>query len=137
MSLPVALLVYLLSVPASQGAESSSDWTAWRPVDGNNTIPAGDYPVKWSAEEHVAWKIDLPEAGNSTPIVKGDKIFVTQAITEGKQRGIMCFSAKDGKLLWKDFVQQEIEYRQHSGGCGRSFLPYEWQLHQLPRIENG
>ena len=113
MYLPFVLLVLLLSVPASRGVDPSSDWASWRPVNGNNEIPAGDYPVTWNAEKHVAWKIDLPEAGNSTPIVKGDKIFVTQAVTEGKKRGIMCFRSTNGKLLWKDFASQEVDEETH------------------------
>jgi outer membrane protein assembly factor BamB len=56
-------------------------------------------PLTWSATENVKWKIDLPERGNSTPIIWGDRIFLTQAV--GQRRTVMCLDRKDGKLLWQ------------------------------------
>lgn len=59
-------------------------------------------PTKWSKTEHVKWRVALPERGNSTPVVWGEKIFVTQPV--GDQRTLMCFDRKDGKLLWQKGV---------------------------------
>ena len=113
LCLPVAVLSFSSVTPSVYAEEGGTDSLAWRPVEGNNAIPGGDYPVTWSATENVSWKIDLPEAGNSTPVVKGDRIFVTQAITEGKRRGIICYSAKDGRKLWEQFVAQDVDETTH------------------------
>src|SRR5690606_15735417 len=54
----------------------------------------------------IKWKVELPDAGNSTPIVWGDRVFISQAENEGKLRSLICFHRADGRQLWK----QTIEY---------------------------
>lgn len=58
-----------------------------------------EIPLKWSATENVRWKVALPERGNSTPIVWGDRVFLTQAV--GDHRLVICYSRADGKELWR------------------------------------
>ena len=111
LNTPRIILFVLIAIGLQMPADA--DWNSWRSVSGNNVIPAGKYPVEWSAEKNVAWKIDLPEPGNSTPIVSGKRIFVTQALTEGKQRGIICYSTEDGKKLWEHFVSQKEDEETH------------------------
>ena len=65
--------------------------------------PAGDYPVKFSSTEGVAWKAKLPGVGTSTPAVWGDRIFVTCGIKgDGGEvhDGVVCFDM-NGKELWR------------------------------------
>jgi outer membrane protein assembly factor BamB len=50
----------------------------------------------------VKWRVALPEPGNSTPIVWGEKVFLTQAV--GDRRTLMCFNRADGKLMWQQGV---------------------------------
>jgi len=56
-----------------------ANWPAWRGPLGSGVVPEKNVPLKWSATENVRWKIPLPDRGNSTPAVWGDKVFVTQA----------------------------------------------------------
>ena len=94
---PALLLLSLLPLL------THADWTSWRgDAAGSGRTSDAALPTTWSPDKNVLWRIDLPEAGNSTPIVLGDRIFVTQPITESKWRGVMCFSRRDGKLLWKN-----------------------------------
>src|SRR6187549_3815610 len=81
-------------------ATAAANWPAWR-GDAAGTGIAQDtaVPLKWSATENVKWKTPLPEAGNSTPIVWGDRVFVTQA--SGARRLVMAFDRKNGNALWE------------------------------------
>jgi outer membrane protein assembly factor BamB len=80
----------------------SNEWPSWRGPNGDGKLlDAGAYPAKWSATENVAWRVDLPDRGNSSPVAWGDRVFLTQAEDEGKQRSLICFAAKDGATLWK------------------------------------
>jgi outer membrane protein assembly factor BamB len=79
----------------------------WRGASGEGFTRETDLPLKWDEKENVRWKIKLPDRGNSTPIVWGERIFVTQAIEKKNLRTLMCFQRKDGKLLW----QREVEYK--------------------------
>jgi outer membrane protein assembly factor BamB len=99
-----AVLVLLCcAVPVFAG-----NWPSWRGPDGSGHSPEKDLPLKWSATENVRWKVELPEPGNSTPVVWGDRIFVTQATEKSTKRAVMCFARADGKLLWK----KETEYKE-------------------------
>ncbi len=81
-------------------AAFAANWPAWRgDAAGTGITSETDLPLKWSADENVKWKVALPEPGNSTPIVWGDRVFVTQA--KAAQRLVMAFDRKDGKVLWE------------------------------------
>ena len=58
-------------------------------------------PLKWSKTDNVRWRVPLPGPGNSSPIVWGDRVFVSQAVEKENRRTLMCFNRTDGKLLWQ------------------------------------
>src|SRR5262245_9409495 len=121
------LAVFGLTVSAA-----AADWPAWRGLAGLGVSEEKGLPVQWSPTANVRWKVALPAAGNSTPIVWGDRVFITQA-SELKQwppkvpanyaggasagghavavkRSVMCFRRSDGKLLWQgDTIYKEPE----------------------------
>lgn len=70
-------------------------------------------PREWGAKKNLRWRIDLPEKGNSTPVVFGDRVYLTQAITEDNWRGLMCFDRTKGKLIWKKGVTYKQKERTH------------------------
>ncbi len=80
----------------------AANWPAWRGPLGTGITEETKLPVKWSTTENVKWRVALPESGNSTPIVWGDRIFLTQSV--GQQRALWCLARADGRKLW----QQEI-----------------------------
>ena len=53
-----------------------ADWNRFRGLNGTG-VAEGTAPLKWSASEHIAWKATLPGPGTSSPIIVGDKVFVT------------------------------------------------------------
>lgn len=116
--------LFLLSL--SLFAEVPGDWPRWRgPFD--NGVARGDAPVTWSDTQNVAWKVQFPGKGNSSPIVWGNKLFITTAVptgvpatpapaTEdtGRRRAggdtreqpeqklmLLCYDRNTGKLLWE------------------------------------
>lgn len=92
----------------------ATDWPSWRGDGlGSGVTREADLPLEWSSDRNVKWRIDLPERGNSTPVIHGDRVFVTQAVSEDHWRGLMCFQRKDGALLWKEGVTYEPEERTH------------------------
>src|SRR6266568_2824541 len=62
------------------------NWPQWRGPLGTGVAPDADPPVEWSERDskNIRWKIELPGRGHSTPIVWGDRIFVTAAIPFGE-----------------------------------------------------
>jgi len=94
--LPLYLLLAFITASAS-----AANWPSWRGPHNDGTCDEKGLPVKWSATENLAWKTDLPDRGNSTPVVWGDKVFITQAIEKEGKRLLLCFDKKTGKQLWE------------------------------------
>ena len=67
-------------------ASLAADWTNWRGPNANGVAPDRTLPVSWSATENVAWKAPIAGAGVSTPIVSGDRVYVTSQIGAGIRR---------------------------------------------------
>ena len=69
-----------LFLAASFGSAAlAENWPTWRGPGGQGVSPETEVPARWSPTENVRWKVPLPDAGNSTPIVWGDRVFITQA----------------------------------------------------------
>jgi outer membrane protein assembly factor BamB len=119
----LAALVFVLVavVPVVAG-----NWPNWRGPDNQGHCPEGDVPLRWSAKENVRWRVALPESGNSTPVVWGDRIFVTQAKDKtawppknaggpasAETRLLLCLQRSDGKLLWDAKVTYKEQEATH------------------------
>jgi outer membrane protein assembly factor BamB len=62
---------------------SAADWPQWRGPSADGISLERDLPVQWDREHNIAWKARLPGLGTSTPIVWGDRVFVTSQIGDG------------------------------------------------------
>ncbi len=79
-------------------AYADQNWSNWRGPHGNGVANDGNYPLKWSNNDSLKWKINLPGRGASTPIVQNDHIYLTTV--EDSKNFLLCYS-KDGKELWR------------------------------------
>jgi outer membrane protein assembly factor BamB len=78
-----SLLLVLVCAPAILAAE---DWPNWRGPQASGVSPEPSLPTRWSATENIAWKAPLAGAGISTPIVSGDRVYVTSQLGAGISR---------------------------------------------------
>jgi outer membrane protein assembly factor BamB len=83
----------------------ADNWPAWRGPSGQGYCEEKNIPLTWSETENVKWKVPLENQSNSTPVVWGDKIFLTQANKGGTERSLICLARADGKVLWQKTVQ--------------------------------
>jgi outer membrane protein assembly factor BamB len=98
--------VAVMTVLGWAALAAAGDWPAWRGPDGQGHCPEKDLPLKWGKDDNVKWKVPLEHPGNSTPVVWGDKIFLTQANKGGAVRSLLCLARADGKPLW----QKDVSY---------------------------
>ena len=82
----------------------AANWPAWRGPGGSGVATEKNLPLRWSTNENVRWCAPLPDRGNSTPIVWGGRVFVTQSLETESRRTVMCFDRRVGKLLWQSGV---------------------------------
>ena len=128
-----ASIVFSLTLLASAfAADGPGDWPRWRGPD-NDGMARGDAPLHWSDTEHVKWKAEIPGHGNSSPVIWGDRLFITTAVPTGagasdaststsivrgrgafgNNRGpqpeqklmLMALDRNTGKLLWQQVAK--------------------------------
>lgn len=87
---------------------SAADWLQWRGPLGTGQSVEKTAPLTWSKTEHIKWQTPLDGPGNSSPIVVGQKVFLTLAPAKSNLRGLRCYDRGTGRLLWK----QEVEYAE-------------------------
>lgn len=95
----------------------AEEWPGWRGPTGQGFSQEQGIPVTWSDTENIKWKVPLENQGNSTPVIWGDKIFLTQANKGGTQRSLLCLARADGKLLW----QKDVEYTEKERNWNESW----------------
>ena len=81
--------------------EGAKYWPRWRGPSGQGLAGGTGYPDTWSATQNVLWKTPVPGNGNSSPIVWGDRIFVTTANDGGRRLSLLAYRRSDGRLLWE------------------------------------
>jgi outer membrane protein assembly factor BamB len=110
------------------------NWPQWRGPLGTGVAPDGNPPVEWSETKNVRWKTELPGLGHSTPIVWGDRVFLTAAVPFGdelpprpsrapgnhdnlpvtrRQRFVaLAISRKNGRILWQRKLREALPNEQ-------------------------
>lgn len=95
----------------AQDSENSSteNWAAFR-GDGTSLTSASNLPVAWDDGTNIAWTADVPGYGQSSPVIWGDRVFVTTMQGEKKETPtIACYGLTDGKEIWKkDFSATQV-----------------------------
>ena len=86
----------ILSASVSQGQE----WTRFRGPNGQGISNAKTIPVKWT-EKDYNWKVELPGGGHSSPVLWGDKLFVTVGDRQAGHSVLLALSVSDGGVLWQ------------------------------------
>jgi len=102
---------------AMAAAVKAQDWQQFRGPAGNGVAADANPPLEWSQTNNIAWKVSTPGRGRSSPIILGQRIYLTTALETGVQRvningddmqkathvslGALCLDRHDGKLLWQ------------------------------------
>ncbi|MCH8045248.1 MAG: PQQ-binding-like beta-propeller repeat protein [Planctomycetes bacterium] len=131
-SLVFLLLFCLVSFPLA----AEENWPQFRGQGSLGVSSNKNLPAVWSETKNVAWKRDLPGRGWSSPVVWGDRIFLTTVTREGQpedakrglyfggnrakpptvvhRRKVVCLSTSTGKVLWERVAHEAIpKYGHH------------------------
>lgn len=92
-------------------------WPQFRGPRGDGSSLAKDVPLTWSETNHLVWKVSVPGRGRSSPVVLGDRIWLTLAIEKNTRRErigpddmqttehitleVVCLNLADGKIIWR------------------------------------
>jgi outer membrane protein assembly factor BamB len=143
-SLCLVILAFVILI--SQECVFAENWPGWR-GDGRGISIEKNLPLKWSEEENVKWKTPIAGTGHSSPVVWGDRVFVTTAVAEdpnvetfrggvymGGDRSkpdasvfaycLICLDTDKGNIRWsKTVIQQEPRARRHTKNTYASETP--------------
>jgi outer membrane protein assembly factor BamB len=100
----------LLACAAGLHAE---DWPGWRGPRGDGTSLEAGIPLQWGVSENVRWKAAIPGKGHSSPVVSGERIFLTTCLEETGDRLLLCLNARDGSERWRRTVLTAKLERKH------------------------
>ena len=136
----VKVFLILAALAFSAAAENPAPdldhaWAQWRGPQANGFAPHAAPPVEWSEQKNVRWKIPLSGKGHSSPIVFGDRVYLTAAVPVGDdlppvydtapgahdgvpvthrhQFTVLAIERKDGRIAWQRVVREEFP---HEGG---------------------
>jgi hypothetical protein len=103
--------VLLLTLCTLHAQEQKSDWTQFRGPGGQGISLDRKLPVKWSEKENLVFKVPLPGAGTSSPVILGSRIYLTCYSGYGipGQRGdlndlklhLLALDRENGKTIWQ------------------------------------
>lgn len=91
----MALLIQL--APAAVAGDT---WSRFRGENGLGVSEEAAIPAQWS-EDDYCWTAELPGAGHSSPVIWGDRLFVTSGDLETAERILLCYHALSGEKLWE------------------------------------
>ena len=105
------VLIIAAGVTAGEG-----DWPRFRGPNGQGISDATTVPVKWTDADYN-WKVKLPGTGHSSPVLWGDRLFLTCTDAETAKRLIVCLKAADGSKIW----QRDYESKTYTQNNDNSF----------------
>jgi outer membrane protein assembly factor BamB len=102
---PLRSCLVLMLVSLAVAVVSAENWPQWRGPSLNGLSAEKNLPVRWSKTENITWKLPLPAWSGSTPIVWGDRIFLSVADDlrhrEGENLFLWSVDRTKGTVLWK------------------------------------
>lgn len=92
---------------ADLDANAFAHWPRFRGPSGQGDTGRAALPMQWDKDgRNIVWRARLPAAGNSSPIIWGDRLFLTGADADGGNRSLYCIDRSTGSLVWSQTPPQ-------------------------------
>lgn len=95
-----SMVCLFLVLAGTLNVVSDPSWPSWRGPEGNGRVPGPSLSPEINPEKQLLWKVNLPLKGNSTPVLSGGNIFLTQGSPADGRRELSCYRLDDGALQW-------------------------------------
>ena len=110
MKTPGPILALLLGLGAASLV--AENWPQFRGPGGQGVAADEALPLRWSATENILWKTGLPGESWSSPVVWGERVFVTTATENGESCRVLSLDRASGKILWDKEVFRQVPRRK-------------------------
>ena len=129
-----ALSASLLISPSIADAQN---WPGFRGPTGQGLSIETKLPTHWNATENIAWQTSIPGQGWSSPVVWGDRVFVTTATEDGESCHVLALSRQDGNILWNMDVFRQKKSRKENKNSYATPTPVTDGEHIYAVFNNG
>jgi outer membrane protein assembly factor BamB len=125
----IAFVTLPLAVaPSAQGQQADRYWHQWRGPSANGISRTATPPLEWSEKQNIRWKVEIPGRGSSSPVIWGDRVFLTTAIPSGSSLAeshrplggvqprtphrfvVMALDRRDGRVVWERTAREETPH---------------------------
>jgi outer membrane protein assembly factor BamB len=108
------LLALIVPVSAVFSREPSIYWPRWRGPKADGVADGRQLPIRWSKTENIRWSVKVPGWGTSSPVVYGNRVFITYHVKEGKKALLtLCLDRETGNELWRHDFGFGVDQRTH------------------------
>ncbi len=116
MTVLIRSLVVLALLAPLHSEIRAEDWPGFRGPTRQGVSSEKNLPLEWGPDKNVVWKTPIPGKGWSSPIVWGDRIFLTTATNEGASCHVLALDAASGRILWNKHVfdQETLQLREQN-----------------------
>jgi outer membrane protein assembly factor BamB len=87
-------------------AALAGDWAHWRGPFMNGSSEEVNLPSTWSKTQNVAWAAELPGPGSATPVISGERVFISSTDKKSDDLFAFCFNARTGEQLWQKKIAE-------------------------------
>lgn len=123
-SSPVVVAVVPLLILSSLAGLYAGDWPQFRGAGGRGISDDAPLPTEWSRTHNIAWQVSLPGRGVSSPIVVGDRLYLTASSgARGDRLHLLAFDARRGTLLWQRQLHATGPTHCHPKTCMAAHTP--------------
>lgn len=99
----------LLSVLLAGNPSLAENWAQWRGPSFNGSTTEKNPPAEWSKTENIAWTLDMPGPSAATPVIWGDRVYVSSTDSAAKSLLAICIDRRSGKILWQHKVADGMQ----------------------------
>ena len=104
-------------------AVRGENWPCFRGPSHQGASLEANLPLHWNAGSNVLWKTAIPRLGWSSPIVWGERVFLTSSPEDGKELHLLCLDATTGKVLWNRAALAQDPVRKDEGNSWATPTP--------------
>ena len=94
----VPAMIAALSATLLSAAFAGAEWPQFRGPTGQGVSDAKGLPLTWSETNNIVWKTALPGAGHSSPVISGNRVWLTSSPDKGRTRHVLRLDFATGKI---------------------------------------
>ena len=105
------------------GFLNAGDWPGWRGPGGDGVSQEKNIPTIWSKDKNIRWRLPVEGKGHSSPVIIGEKVFLTTCVEGKNERRLICVDKVKGAVIWDKLVLTSELEKKHSENSFASATP--------------